>query len=703
MNGKLFGLSLTAVLLLASCGTVSVPKDTTPPEIKVVTENNQTLGTDSVTLQGTIKDNGSIKSASYSLNGGAVQVITLGTGGAFTVKVTGLKSGVNTVLLKVVDGSNNEKTFEFKVNYNPSLNDKTPPTITFSTPNNQTTTKTKLLLEGTITDDVKFKAATISLNAGPAQPLNVAANGTFSTEVTGLQVGSNTVLILATDEAGNKKESTFKINYDANGTGTVKVEGNVVSSNAGAAVSDSHITVDGLPDIAIETDSNGQFSLDLNPGVYNLNFSREGHAASRIEGVIVTESGTAVPLKVIQKIAIHALVAKPPVVTAVQTPVGDSMVDVTPGTVIPTDRPFALQVKVKAADESLSATSAYVTIGNHNSDMDPGLRFFNDPKNTELDTGIFALGGPIFNGAQGLTVLNVVAYDFNGNRIQKLIPVNVVSAPSTTPLGEGPTASALAYTVSTDLNLSTPVGPMAAPAANTNLFVQVRWNYNNLSGEPLGFRIWKSYDNKVFRPLTQVAGNQRTIWDSDPTLEAGKTTYYQVEAYNSTTNSYGKTTSTTPLDAFNVVSLGPDNHSTNVSVNPTLTWTVDKLVGDVRYFYPAIWDYPSQNSTCYWGMAFCKGSPDYMYSDDGKTPGLKRAGNIYSLPFNENGKAVAPKLQSYHSYTFALSAAAFNKDFTAISVAQDWSFIFLPFGQCNFGGPVCDGKLSTFSTGDGSN
>ncbi|GEM47680.1 carboxypeptidase regulatory-like domain-containing protein [Deinococcus cellulosilyticus] len=710
MNVKLLGASLTAAFLLAACGNTQPPKDTTPPEIRLVTENNQTVGAGSITLQGTIKDNAQIKSATYTLNGGAEQPITLGNGGAFTVEVKGLQAGENKVLLKVVDAAGNPQTFQFTVTYNPSLNDKTAPTITLTTADQQTVTQNQLQVTGTVVDDVKLKTVTLSVNGGPAQPVEVAASGAFSVLAAGFKAGTNTIEIRATDEAGNPRTQTLTVQYDDNGVGSVQVPGAVVTSNGGAAVSGTLVTVDGLPDIQTFTDSKGQFSLDLDPGSYNINFEKSGHAASRVEGLVVTTSGAAVPLNVIQKVSVHNLVAKAPEVTAVQTLIGKDLVDLTPGMELDADAGASLRIKVKAGDESLSPELIYVNVGERNGDMDYGaLLFSNDPKNTEFDSTLFGLEPYNYNGIRGDTFLNITAYDFNGNRIQKFLPIHVAAEPHTSPLGAGPQLDVSATTMSTKFNMNIAGGsrPSAAPSDDSTMWVTLRWKYDNaLLDNPLGFRIWRSFDNKVFKPILTVDGGDRVAIDTDPALEADKTAHYYVEAFNSTTNSRGKVDSVTPLPAFNIIAVGPANHSTNVSVQPTLTWTVDRLVGDVREFYPSIWNYPEQNGSsgdeCVWGRALCEYFPDYLYADDGTTPGLKKTGNTYSLIYNENKKALYPRLESYHSYTFALSAAAYNSDGSAVSIAQDMLNVFSQFGHCNFGGPVCEGNLSLFMTGDGS-
>ncbi|WP_432363785.1 S-layer homology domain-containing protein [Sporosarcina sp. UB5] len=60
-----------------------------------------------------------------------------------------------------------------------------------------------------------FEAKDAAGNVVSSGPINLAQDGSFTVEVTGLEYGDNTVTIFVSDAAGNEAEATFNVHYEA--------------------------------------------------------------------------------------------------------------------------------------------------------------------------------------------------------------------------------------------------------------------------------------------------------------------------------------------------------------------------------------------------------------------------------------------------------------------------------------------------------
>ncbi|ANE43290.1 hypothetical protein SU48_05370 [Deinococcus puniceus] len=503
------------------------------------------------------------------------------------------------------------------------------------------------------------------------------------------------------------------------GTGSTRVLGYVVSSNSGAVVAGSTVTVTDSGGTTVgtaSTDDKGTFVLSVAPGTYSLSFAKPGYAASRVVNYPVLGAGQ--QLNVVQKMAFSSTYKAVAPELGAAALEGETRValsnDPAKAYTFSASKGVTLGLTVTAGDAGLSPEIVYANVGLENT---PGAGYFgsralgeNDPKNTVMEAKL-AVTGNALRGIRGPTYLNLVAYDYNSNRVNSYIPVNITDdQPVTTPLGAFLDTRAMAYTVAQKLGYNSGVRPTAAPTEESQMWAELKFNYQaGLQGDVLGFRVFGSADNTAFRLVRTVAaadGFANGVRISDPALVAGQKMYYYVQAYTSTQSINSPVVDITPLDSFKLTDLTPGNRSGGVSLTPTLSWTVDKKVGDYRKFYALVNDYPSLGAYCFWGDALCgdtREASNNVYTDDGKSPALTMTGNTYSVLFNENGKALLPKLEAFHSYSFDVSAAAFSADGRAVSIAQDYYNIFSPNGGCNFGGPVCEGLISTFTTGNGSN
>ncbi len=608
----------------------------------------------------------------------------------------------------------------------PTVVDTTVPTLSITSPvSDSILTETEIAVIGKIGDDVGITRMTYQINGAAEQEINISqnlkitsgANADFNAAIN-VQEGENSITINAYDGSGNKISREIKVITYKAATNSIKFAGVVTSSNGGAPVVGSQIRVEGN-NARARTDARGRFELKLSPGNYNLDLQKNGYAGSRIEGLVIdATTPNNLPFAIIQKVPFATTLSIKPPMANIKALVGADEKDFSNDVNAPTEfnatDGISFAYKVSASDPALSPDLVYFSVGSTPGSgllTNPRLVVTNDPQNT-VTTGSGSLKGDNLRGLRGITYLNVVVYDFNENRLHKMIPISLLdNVPSTTPIGSLKNLKALAVTLAQKLNANSAIGasirPQGTDTEESTMWVDLTWEYTaGLSDNPLGYRIWTSEDGAAFKLLRTLPGSALLARDASPTLEPEKKVYYYIEAFNSTTTVQSKVTSTTPLNSFVTTLIGPGNRSNNISVKPELKWSVDRKVGDYRKFFVMINDYPSQNRNCFWGLALCGDiteEANNVYTDDGVTPALKMSDAGYSVMFNENGKAFQPALETYHSYSFDVAAAAFARDGSAVSISQDYYGIFYTLDTCNFGGPVCQGDYNTFSTGDGSN
>lgn len=554
---------------------------------------------------------------------------------------------------------------------------------------------------------VTFYRGTTLLSEDTTAPYEATDN------LTATNNGTVTYRAVASDAAGNTAEATdtveVKVDTSMVGTGSATVMGYLANSTGGKLVAGSTVTVEKADGSTLTgtTNAEGKFTLKLDPGVYNVNFKKDGYAASRIEGLRV-RAGENMPLNAIQKNAFATTLPIAAPKLDVKYLMGKEAQDFSndPATAarFNASEGVPVQVTTTAANPENSPSITYVGVGSVPSSALFGSRgaASTDPKNTSF-TATVNLAGNTLRGVRGATELYVVAYDTNENRTERRIPIVIVDdKPNDAALTSVRDAKARAVTIAQKVNFNAPIDPNGAPAEQSTLWVDLSWNYvSGLAGAPLGTRVWTSEDGNTFRLLKTLEGAARATKDGSPSLEAGKKVYYQYEVFNSAQSVRSDVVSTTPLNSFTLSNLKPADHENGVSRTPTLSWNVSSKVGDYRQFYVMVNDYPQQSAACFWGEVLCGGEPtDNMFSDDGTAPALKNTGDTYSIAFNANGTALLPALESNHAYTLDISAAAFSKNGDAVSIAQDYHSIFYSLDLCNFGGPVCEGLVSNFTTGD---
>ncbi|PLX96270.1 MAG: hypothetical protein C0621_02340 [Desulfuromonas sp.] len=178
--------------------------------------------------------------------------------------------GAYTVTLQVSDGT---EIVEQALTI--SVSDVTDPTLAVSTlADGSITGKDLLTVSGEVSDD--YALATVTVNGAEA----TVVNGLFSTAVT-LSEGPNTILVVATDEAGNSTTESRSITLDS----TAPVV-SIVGPEPGSSTSNLQVTLSGTATDASSSITN--VTVNLNGGaaeVMSLTGDVFSYALTLVEGV----------------------------------------------------------------------------------------------------------------------------------------------------------------------------------------------------------------------------------------------------------------------------------------------------------------------------------------------------------------------------------------------------------------------------------
>jgi hypothetical protein len=171
----------------------------------LATTNNQIVDADSVQVEGVVVDPAGIERASYQINGGAEQPIQIGRSAKAPFSFSAeLVDGDNVV---VVNGYNRRGNLGYATLRVRRLPDVSPPAIVLDNPvDGISTVSGSVNVAGTATDNRSVGRVSIQVNGAPEQVLPVGAGRTvtFSTALTGLRAGQNSIAVHAYDRAGNR-------------------------------------------------------------------------------------------------------------------------------------------------------------------------------------------------------------------------------------------------------------------------------------------------------------------------------------------------------------------------------------------------------------------------------------------------------------------------------------------------------------------
>ncbi len=298
-SNKIIVRATNAANLTGTSPIVTVKRDTKAPTI-VITSPTAGLITNnpSQTVKGTIDDI-AITKATLILNGAprvpAVNVVS----GNFTYQVT-LAEGENTIEVTAADNVTPPNIGSSVVKV---VLDTRPPVVKITSPaNNYITNTVNQTITGTI-DDLTVTTATLVVNdiVQPAVDAVAVVNGAFSCNATLTKDWPNTIVISASDKAGNTGSSSIVIIHDATkpvvtitsppsgqttGTALVTVTGNITSDTA---IGQTTLTLNGVSQNITVTEE-GKFGQDvtLSPGVNTIEVTATDAAGNTGSSGILT-------------------------------------------------------------------------------------------------------------------------------------------------------------------------------------------------------------------------------------------------------------------------------------------------------------------------------------------------------------------------------------------------------------------------------
>ena len=375
-------------------------------------------------------------------------------------------------------------------------------------------------------------------------------------------------------------------------SGTGKIEGTLVDADRGSPVSGSAVVLweGGL---STTTDSTGYFSFENIPaGYYTVILTKDGYGGSKAQAVKVLD-GETTTLELIQMPCVANIWSFfSPIITVSGVSDGD-VIDVT--------RDVGIAV---SGDNDIKYL--YVRIGNKHAS--PVISAENQTKAT---LSLIPASLP-----PGSTYIYISAYDVNNNRAELTIDINpesgqAVSAPASAPLNVTPNAytygerfevySARVNQLKEEGLLPSGFDPykitmsdgqiidLSNLPADSTCFMYVGWDA--VTGAE-GYRVYRASSAAgTYSFVGDVA--KEYFYDADPAaIYPGRTFYYKVSAYNGGGEGSLSDASAgvTVLDVFRLNLSSPANNLTGVSTTPTLGWSINSAVGDLREYQAIIWE-----------------------------------------------------------------------------------------------------------------
>lgn len=198
-----FALLVAGTQLLAGC--LGDEQDRGAPAVRLATGNNQTVDADSIQVEGSVVDPAGVSRASYQLNSGTEQPIQIPAGveAPFSFSAE-LVDGDNVIIVNGYDRTGNLGYATLRVRRPP---DASPPTITLTNPvDGSSVSVASVTVAGTASDNRSVRRVSVQLNGAAEQVLPVTAGRSvaFSTSLTGLRAGQNSIAVHAYDRAGNR-------------------------------------------------------------------------------------------------------------------------------------------------------------------------------------------------------------------------------------------------------------------------------------------------------------------------------------------------------------------------------------------------------------------------------------------------------------------------------------------------------------------
>lgn len=428
-----------------------------------------------------------------------------------------------------------------------------------------------------------------------------------------------TVSIDVTDSKGATKTLSFKVSapYDGNSNLTIYV----TDYKSGSATQGATIQLkQGNTVVTQQTDASGKVvftNIVLSSSTdFDVVISKNGYAKTYIEGIRLQHNQTT-------KFETQLRIARlGPTTNDKPFELELEMYDSSGNPLMPDSNVITNSINVLGAATSTEYTFNlwYVKVGGV-----PGAGTFAAPR-------AIGYGGQIMTSQsvrefEGMTPVFIDVYDQNDNRYEKIVYLTVIRTPSVivSPyVVQKYTAAVpssyniIAYTRAQGIEYyKKGTNPTAAPKG-TNLYIEVRWRpWYSASGTsaPKAYKVYRSFDGVSFEPIATLPSTSYFYRDYSAELEPDRKVWYAVSSvYDGYEGPYTIIGDVIPLRLVDVTYNGPVNGSTNVSRNPTFSWTFSEITspeGSISYLYD-IWLYDVVvNDYGYYSLGYVSGGSAY--------------------------------------------------------------------------------------------
>ena len=361
----------------------------------------------------------------------------------------------------------------------------------------------------------------------------------------------------------------------------------IISEGAGdKLIPEAEIYIGGT---STKTDSEGQFSVNISPGKYDLLVTKKGLGTGKFQDLDLTNTEE----KNIQLILLKGgkTVHKPPQINVNNIQPGDTV-----------SGQLELDINI---DTPINIRQTKIKLSKTGYTSDRVVSYQNDFKLKDyngINTRIFP---------NGKTFLTIKTRDASNNITKKEIPLNINNQDQKSDLSPPKTPGSFSVN---SVTLGKTQGFFSIQGniknMNKNKFPRNTVIYNSLylPGElpegADGYRVLRSFDGENYELVCDI---QQSIYDdTDGKIRPGKPVYYKIKAYNSKYFSEPtEPVKVIPLPEVNVNLISPEDGAQNTKTAPNLSWETtrkqetleikNELVKETAHFNITIYKSETEN------------------------------------------------------------------------------------------------------------
>jgi poly(3-hydroxybutyrate) depolymerase len=165
-----------------------------------------------VSISGTASDNVMVAKVEVSIDGGAYVLATGTTSWTYPWQTTAVANGSHSISARATDSSGHTAAATATVTVNnASTVDMTPPTVSIAAPAASATVAGSTTIHGSASDNVGVTAVTVQIDSGAMQPAVGTSSWSYAWDTTAASNASHTIVVRASDAAGNTGMATVMV------------------------------------------------------------------------------------------------------------------------------------------------------------------------------------------------------------------------------------------------------------------------------------------------------------------------------------------------------------------------------------------------------------------------------------------------------------------------------------------------------------